>query len=144
MASITLVSFKGVTAKARDARRLAEISQIVKALEVYYNTYNQYPPNTDNDCAGWDSGYMTGDPFIKPLIDSGVTQQVPIDPVSKPSDPCGWGYAYYRYSPGNDSCDPSRGSYYVLGIRDLETSGRPYKDSPGWSCANRNWQNEFD
>lgn len=144
LASITLVSLKSAIAKARDGRRLSEINQIVKALEVYYSTYNQYPGNTDNDCSGWDAGYMEGDPFIKPLVDSGITNIVPIDPVSKPGNPCGWGYHYYRYGAGSYGCDASRGAYFVLGVRDMETSGRPHPDSLGWSCPGRNWQSEFD
>ena len=142
LSSITLVSLKKALAKARDVRRLQEVNQITKALEIYHSTYGHYPYNTDNDCGGWDAGNTTGDSFIQPLISSGITKNVPIDPISKTS--CGWGYAYYRYPAGCCGCDPSRGAFYVLGIRDLETSGRPYPDSPGWSCPSRNWQNEFD
>ncbi|HHE67667.1 MAG TPA: prepilin-type N-terminal cleavage/methylation domain-containing protein, partial [Candidatus Parcubacteria bacterium] len=112
LASITLVNLKNALAKARDTRRLEEVNQITKALEIYYSTYGHYPYNTDNDCGGWDAGNTTGDPFIQPLVSSGMTKNVPIDPVSKTN--CSWGYAYYRYSAGSYGCDASRGAYYVL------------------------------
>jgi len=144
LSSIILVSLQGVRAKARDARRLSDMKQIQLALELYYDSNGSYPDNADNDCSGWDAGFNggpgSGDPFIQPLKDGGFIA-TPGDPTARGN--CG-GYAYYRYIPGSYGCDDSRGAYFVLGVRDMETSGNPHLSSPGWSCPSRNWQTEFD
>ena len=144
LSSIVLVILKGTRDKARDVRRLSDMRQIRLALELYYDSNGNYPGNTDNDCSDWDAGFNggpgSGDPFIQPLKDGGFIK-TPGDPTATGN--CG-GYAYYRYGAGSYGCDASRGAYFVLGVRDMETSGNPHPSSPGWSCPSRNWQNEFD
>ena len=41
LASIVLVSLSSARSKARDAKRVADFSQLVKALEFYYNQYDR-------------------------------------------------------------------------------------------------------
>ena len=43
LSSIVLVSLSGVRGKARDAIRQSDMSQIRKALEVYYTDHGHYP-----------------------------------------------------------------------------------------------------
>jgi type II secretion system protein G len=43
LASVVLVSLSGVKAKARDARRIQDLTQLQKAVELYYLTNGQYP-----------------------------------------------------------------------------------------------------
>ena len=144
LATASMVVFNSVRMKARDAKRLSDMKQIQSALELYYDSNGSYPGNTDNDCSGWDAGFNggpgSGDPFIQPLKVGGFIA-TPGDPTATGS--CG-GYAYYRYSAGNDGCNASSGAYFVLGVRNMETSGNPHPSSPGWSCPSRNWQTEFD
>ena len=145
LASVVMVSFPGATKKARDARRLQDVSQILTALRVYHTNNERYPARTaDSCCNGWDQGPCDGDnTFIKELIDSGTATVIPVDPKGGSGTGC-YGYNYYRYSAGSEGCDSSRGGFFVLGIIDMEASGRPHPDSPGWSCSGRNWQNEYD
>lgn len=143
LSSIVLVNIKNVIAKARDTRRLHDMRQIVTALKLYYAKYERYPSiSGDGCCDGWDQGPCAGDPFIGALVTDGLIQ-TPSDPRGGSGTGC-YGYNYYRYSAGSYGCNTSKGAYFVLGVRDMETSGRPHPDSPGWSCPNRNWQNEFD
>jgi len=143
LSSVVLVSMGGVRAKARDARRLSDMRQILLALQLYYDKYERYPSiSGDGCCDGWDQGPCAGDPFIGALTTEGLIQ-TPTDPSGGSGTGC-YGYAYYRYGAGSYGCDASRGAYFVLGVRDMETSGRPHPNSPGWSCPSRNWQNEFD
>jgi type II secretion system protein G len=44
LATIGLVSFKSSQMKGRDAQRKSDLSQIQKAMEMYYNDYVGYPP----------------------------------------------------------------------------------------------------
>ena len=43
LSSVVLASLNSARAKARDARRKADISEIQKALEMYYDAYGGYP-----------------------------------------------------------------------------------------------------
>jgi type II secretory pathway pseudopilin PulG len=145
LSTIVLVSLNRARQKARDARRLADIRQILLALEMYYDANDIYPLNTDNDCGGWDTGYSgglgSGDIFLQPLETSGFIAKNPGDPSTTAA--CG-GYVYYKYPAGSYGCDASRGGYFVLGIRNMETSANPHPLSPGWSCSGRDWQNELE
>ena len=142
LATIVMVSLNNARIKARDVKRLADMKNLVTALNLYYDKNGFYPTNTDNDCSGWDTGfYGSGDTFINPLQTDGFVSKTPGDPTY--TSQCG-GYRYYRYGAGSAGCDSAKGNYFVLGVTDMETSGRPYPGSPGWSCPGRNWQSEFD
>ena len=43
LAAVVLVSLNSARAKARDARRLADVRQLQTALELFYNDNNNYP-----------------------------------------------------------------------------------------------------
>ncbi|PIR69854.1 MAG: hypothetical protein COU47_00235 [Candidatus Niyogibacteria bacterium CG10_big_fil_rev_8_21_14_0_10_46_36] len=145
LASVVLASVASARARGRDARRLSDMKQIQIALELYYGDNAAYPGNTDNDCGGWDAGFNggqgSGDAFVTPLETAGAIVDTPGDPVGTSN--CG-GYAYFRYNAGSYGCDAGRGAYFVLGVRDMETSAGAHPDSPGWSCPSRDWQAEFD
>ena len=140
IATMILLRLSTARKKARDARRLSDVKQIQTALELYFDTYNRYPTHDASGCAGWDTGNQ-----LYPLLDGRMTdineKPLPVDPTGKVA--CS-GYDYYRYGAGQSGCDVTKGAYYVLGVLDMESSGRPHPDSPGFSCPNRNWQNGFD
>jgi len=156
LSSIIIVSVNGVRKKARDAKRLADMQQIVKALMLYYDDKNgRFPGSTSSygeseplGCGGWDSSAADNDSdgrfFIEPLETDGIMPKVPLDPINTAVACNGYTYRYYRYGAGTSGCDAIRGAFFVLGVNDMETSGRPYPASPGWSCPSRNWQGEFD
>jgi len=143
LSSIVLSSLNKARAKARDAQRISEMYQMENALEMYYTSFGNYPNSDYQGCGGWDSsGTPASSPsFITPLVSNKFLTSNILDP--KINDSCG-NLAYYRYNAGSYGCDSSKGAFYVLGIRDLETTGKPAPTSPGWNCPNRNWQNEFD
>lgn len=144
LASMVMVSFPGATKKARDAQRLIDMHQILTALTIYKANEGRYPSiSSDSCCDGWDQGPCGTNPFIGALINSGTVTIVPTDPSGGSGTGC-YGYSYCRYGAGSHGCDSSRGAFFVLGVRDMETTGRPHPDSPGWRCPNRNWQDEFD
>lgn len=54
LTSIVLVSIRTATSKARDAKRIEEISQIRTAVEIYYSKYGYYPQVNNQELAnGW-------------------------------------------------------------------------------------------
>ena len=139
LASIVMVSLNSARGKARDTRRLGDMKSIQLALAMYYDKNGAYPVSDYQGCGGWDAP-GDGD-FIHYLVTDGELSADPKDPSSNYD--CG-NYCYYRYGAGDYGCDSARGAYFVLGVRDMETSGNPYPGSPGWSCPSRNWQGEFD
>ncbi|MFH0863978.1 MAG: type II secretion system protein [Candidatus Gottesmanbacteria bacterium] len=141
--------------KARDAQRLSLTAQIRLALSSYRILNGNFPPPNSggnstctSPCGGWEVAGC-GISFIKTLQDSGDLKTNITDPSINASDPFGgtsvcYNLNYYRYVAGSYGCPSARGTFYVLGIREMETTARPHPQSPGWSCSGRNWQNEYD
>jgi general secretion pathway protein G len=113
LSTIGLVSFRTAQIKGRDAQRKSDLTQIQKALEIYYNDYGYYP--TD-DYPG--SGSFTdtkGTLYIK---------EIPEDPR----------FGTYPYS--------SDGTFYILYAR-LENNQDPCFESGlckdyGLTCGDEN------
>ncbi len=153
LATMAMVSLKEVRARTRDAKRLSDVKQILTALQLHFDKYERYPGSVwsygecESACGCWDTSPVDNDgdgkPFIEPLVDEGLMQPVPGDPINKGL--ChDYAYRYYRYNAGSYGCNPHLGAFFVLGINNLETSSRPHPQSPGWTCPTRNWQTEFD
>jgi prepilin-type N-terminal cleavage/methylation domain-containing protein len=140
--SIALVSMTQVRGKARDVARVEHVQQVQKALEFYWLTYQRYPDPDNDGCGGWDVGNAVN-PFISGKGMEAYFANGPLPVDTYYNDDCN-GFRYYRYPPGSYGCPPGRGSFYVLGITDTESSGTPYLGSPGWSCPGRDFQEEFD
>lgn len=136
LSSVILVSLNRAREKARDANRLSDMHQMQVALELYYDSFGSYPNSDYAGCGGWDSS--GNNTFITPLVSNNLLPKHLLDPTI--NDSCG-NYAYYRYPAGASGCAKA---FYVLGVRNMETSGNPHPSSPGWNCPSRNWQNEFD
>lgn len=141
LATMIVPSVQGLTLRARDAKRLSDMTSIQVALELYFEKYGSYPNSDYQGCGGWDAS-GDGD-LIQELKSEGYLSRNMKDPRTDFESNCG-NYCYYRYLEGSYGCDAAKGQYYVLGVRDMETSGNPHPDSAGWSCPNRDWQGEFD
>ena len=91
LASVILASFSGTEGKARDTRRMQDISSIQKALALYLVSHGIYPVETSTTT-------ITGsDPMMAALIAEGHLPSVPKDPASPASD-----YSYVSNSYGNN------------------------------------------
>jgi len=66
LASIIMVSLSRARSSARDAKRIAEINQMKKAVEIYYINHNEYPPVNDTSVYGWSSfvQYLKGEGIL--------------------------------------------------------------------------------
>ncbi len=95
LSTLAVVSVSGIRAKARDAKRLSDVNNIVKALELYASDYDVYPDG-DNLNIGDDS-------------QSGDTVALCDDDTGWSTSPCS-GDAYMERVPANPA--PS-GPYYV-------------------------------
>ena len=100
LSSIVLTSVNSARAKARDARRIADLNQIRTALEFYFDANGFYP---QSDC-GWDCNeyrrsYTNGwDALATDL--SPYLPTLPKDPLNSGSCPP-WNAGCYTYAYGN-------------------------------------------
>ena len=98
LASLILVGMGGARAKTRDSRRIADLHNVMNALELYYSSNSQYP----QDIVSWSDLETT-------LTDAGIgVSRIPNDPLSN----TGSNYEY--------GVDTSNYQDYVLGAT-LET-----------------------
>lgn len=119
LSSIVLVSLGSARAKSRDARRLQDISQIVKALQLYWADHGQYPVRTcPCGAGGWEaSDAGEAEEFMEYLRPYFNDANTPLDPINQRIEssnifgprPGYYFYAYYRYSsaPGYCQCNTS-------------------------------------
>jgi len=121
LSSVVLASLNSARAKARNAKRAADIDTIYKALYMYQDTYGKVPTSYsygESNTGGWDQSAEGN--FMPFLASSGFVSEVPVDPVNNgPVEPWvpsaqGWtqyadNYNYFYY------CYPGKG--VVLGYR---------------------------
>lgn len=107
LASVILVSLNSARAKARDARRKADLAQITRALELYYDTYGGYPTS------GWnDGGAVNYTVFSSLCNQTNFTQVMP----SCPHDPLH----------PNNACYNAEYVYVSESFRDPANLGKKY------------------
>ncbi len=155
LSSIVFASVNSVRAKARDTRRIADLNEIRKALDLYYADHGQYPDNTDNGDQGcwwnWDGGSLlngANDPFLQPLVDGGYLTKVPVEqyPDVIVGNATGgsrkWRECSYRYMRVTNPCG-CQGTYAVLYAVCEITSMCPRNERPaccsGWGEGAGYW-----
>lgn len=135
LAAITIASYNGAQARARDTKRVSDVNSIEKSLYLYRVRYGSFP---NEQSASWEDSINYSSTFINSLVTSGITTIVPIDPINSGS----YYYRYYLYPAGSYGCDATRGDFYVLMIMKGDTGGTVAPSSPGFACSGRNWQPE--
>jgi len=152
-----LGAYVQVQRSGRDSQRIADIKKIRIALQAYYTQNGQYPGPVsgygESDCSGWDTSFRDGDndgnSFIDPLVEAGILPKVPVDPINNRGTNCsghgssGPNYFYHRYNPGTYGCSPNK-HYVVFGVGDMETSNGAHSESPGFTCATRDWHGTLE
>ncbi len=122
---------------ARDARRLTDIRAVRNAIEQYYQDKGAYPTaNANSSYGGWDVS-NDGD-FIRVLRDKGYLDEDAVDPINDTT----YHYRYYVYAKGSYGCVGNT-DFYVLGIRNFESSDFAVKNKGFFQCTGRNWNGEF-
>jgi prepilin-type N-terminal cleavage/methylation domain-containing protein len=106
LAAITIVSFNGIQARARDSARIENIQAIAKAIELYKVDNNQYPVISDafssesSGCGSATQNWGHCDRF-KQLSDF-LAPYMKLDPTSLSSATVGdYGYRYTSQSGDN-------------------------------------------
>jgi prepilin-type N-terminal cleavage/methylation domain-containing protein len=130
LAAVVLTSLASARAKARDARRAADITAIKTVLDAYVLSHSSYPanPNTAYDCTNCGCWSTDDDPlFVQTLVSSGDLPRAPHDPSVTAT--CG-NYWYYRYNAGDNGCPTSWGDYYLLAVHTYETKSSSVSTLP--------------
>lgn len=152
LAAIVIVAYQGIQGRARDSARLSDMKTIMKALEIYKTNTGSYPnPNPTPNGGGWEvsTNGTSATNFLASIINSNGVTKIPVDPVNtgnsanlNPSwNANEYEYFYYLYPAGTNSCDTTRGAFYVLGVTRMDTvpSGTSAPSSPNWACSGGNW-----
>lgn len=122
---------------ARDARRLADLKAVRTAIEQYRLDRGVYPPaNASSTNGGWDVSF-DGD-FIPVLTEEGYLDEDALDPLNDST----FHYRYYVYARSSYGCVGTQ-DFYVLGIRNFESSDFAAKNKGFFSCSGRDWNEEF-
>ena len=74
LSSTVLASISAARQKSRDAKRIAEVRQIGRAMELYYDTHQSYPSTTPAGYSGTDAG-------VQFLVTVGFFPEQPIPPL---------------------------------------------------------------
>ena len=109
LSSVVLASLNSARMKARDTRRIADLRQIVTALELYYDANGYYPQsNCGWDCNeyrySYDSSWNTLATDLAPYISS-----LPKDPLNSGCGP--WDRNCFSYTYGNVGRNTERVQY---------------------------------
>jgi prepilin-type N-terminal cleavage/methylation domain-containing protein len=86
LASIVLVALGSARVKSRDAKRVADLTAVNNALELYYSDNGHYP-NTNNNWTSFDSPAYSGNPVFGPDAANLTAALVPTYLAAGPSDP---------------------------------------------------------
>jgi len=108
LASASIVALDNARMKARDDRRMSDIKQFQKAMDLYYDTNNIYPASgwLFSYSADWMNNTNTLAVALKPHIST-----LPVDPKNEAAPPyygAGYSYAYYASSYGGT------GQWYMI------------------------------
>lgn len=121
LSTLAIAAVNTARAKARDVKRMHDIRQIGKALDMYYADYGKYPGSIG---PGFSAGYYSfvWDITLKDELKDYIAA-LPVDPINNGLAPyTGYGYSYFVNSDG---------SQYDL-VTALET------DNP-LLCKYKNW-----
>lgn len=108
LSSIVLASLNTARVKARDSRRLADVRQIVNAIELYHLLNGHYPQHTSIDVR------CNVPASLAPLVSGGAMSVVPADPT-------------------NSDATPNRLCYEYIGIG----TAANYSSASSWYCNGR-------
>jgi len=119
LSTLSIVALNNARARARDARRVADVKQIQTALELYYNDNGSYPPTASvvfNGSTGIGTGSNT------------YMAKVPAAPLPSDGSSC---TSITNYSYGVDDSNRSYHINYCLGSATGGVGAGPRSATPG-------------
>ena len=78
LATIGLISYRGITARGRDSQRISDARNIVTVLEIFKTSTGKYPDAGQSD---WNTNSSKSQPWIPGLdVTNFKDNKVPVDP----------------------------------------------------------------
>lgn len=131
LAAVVTVTYNGVQARTRDAKRKSDIANIIKALELYYDDNGSYPIASGTNSSvntSWYSSDTTSWNTFKTTL-ANATSALPTDPSNKAgnvtSSASALNYAYFGFNSAS-YCGAAAGQGYIIVYR-LESSSKEQK-----------------
>jgi prepilin-type N-terminal cleavage/methylation domain-containing protein len=164
LSSVVLAASNKARAKARDSRRVADMKQLITAINLYYSDNGVYPPVTNPVGPGsWETSLNT---FLPGLVTGGYISKQANDPLNRIFDTSNlfvhagnYYYAYYNYpasSAASYGC-AFNAPFTVIGVKEMEGGTKPEFSQahcgtpPQGGCPTggilnvcRDWSTEFD
>lgn len=135
LSSVALASLNAARIKARDASRIAQLTQIRSALELYYLDHGYYPASDCGyDCNGYRYSYSPSSWNLLAADLAPYIASLPVDPVNTTCAP--WSNNCFSYTYGNVTRDAYTPQYDLTG--QLEGTNSPYR------CGVRNYKFYFN
>lgn len=125
LSSVVLASLNSARSKARDARRIADIRQIQTALELYYDSYGNYPVMTESECGGTEGYTVSNNNFMQMLVTNKFLATYPVDPAGTNCN--------LQYTATGD-----QKGYVVFVHFELKPNTGCNGNAPYWSCIGVN------
>lgn len=140
LATMAVTSLKNAQKKARDAKRMADINQLQKALDLYYDQYNTFPAS--DPCSGdepntsWCNSIqsLVGDNWVglgAPLDEFMAIEPLDPKPTAVATWPPSGGGTYFYYSGGWHGCTAGQAYMIVYGLEN-ENSDLEDQDGVYW------------
>lgn len=79
LSSLAVITLAGQRVRSRDARRIADISEIITGVDSYYAINGAYPLAPGDDCSDKNTG-CTIDRYLGGLVSTGILKKLPQDP----------------------------------------------------------------
>jgi len=106
LASIVMVSVNSARAKARDAKRIGDLKNLMLALEMYYDAHDDYPVSS---IVGNCDGSTAFNTALAALVSEKFLTTLPADPKGT------WPYCYFYEKPAAYShCPGAAGKNYLI------------------------------
>lgn len=119
LAIVAVTSYTGIQLRNRDTKRLTDMSNIIKALDLYRGETGSYPATssspTANGCTGngYSYSWATDGTWLAPLVTGDYIDSAPIPPQNG----CTTWYAYLNPGPTAYNCPSRSKPYYILWIK---------------------------
>ena len=139
LSTVVIASVGSARKKARDATRIANLTAIRVALELYYDDHGYYPQSACGwDCAGYTTSYNTVDWTNLEAELLPYLANLPIDPIN--SNCIAYSTAKcYSYGYGNVGKDTFRHNYDLFAQLETDHPERCAYRQYKYYFDNRNW-----
>ncbi len=104
LASVVLVALNGARQKSRDSKRLADVNQMSKALELFFDDKKSYPT------AGGAAVVLDSVAYLTPTYVS----KLPIAPIPADTSACQSANLYCSGMNGNSYCYQGSANFYTI------------------------------